>query len=781
MPNLQDLELTKTDTDDIDKIASQIESFYNLDAGVKNALSWHWEKNHLMLDGQQWLVYEGNRETGGQWKRLSPSPQNEYIPRPVTNYIYDGYQTLKGYILKNKPRITIRPNTQNNKDKTAAKIGELVANTNYERLQEIDNYEYACSCLLTYGTVFKKDYWDTSYTSLVKVPRMETRPVIAPDPMTGMPMPTGQMEEIHAQDPQTGEFLFDEMPLGDVNTAVIEPYRIALDPIASNLHDIRWIMEYSIRPLAWIVENYDKPAQNAQDPNAQPTDDLGSPDQKVDSDGVPIPPQEPGYTGLAKDVKPEKHLSAALRRFFQLKSSSGVKGIMGSGMGQTSGGGDATMLEESAVVKEYYERPTKANPHGRLMVVANKKCIYAGPSPYTGPQQGDWHPYSACIWEIVPGRFWGKSPMDDATEVQKHINSIDSVVILNRKTMAIPQKMIPRGTMAINDSWTGRPGQKIFVTPGSNGEMPSTIPASPLSEQVFQERSQKVEDIKTLMGAPDILKGDRPPGVTAFSALNLLFEIGTGKLFPMADRWKRFIESSQRKQLQLVSNKFREPRPQFIQKLMSMNSELTSDQIKDFLGKDLYDNCNVIIDPASAVPKMKAAEQAKLMELAQLGILNLEDPANKKEFLERLDILGFDGGYGKDATRAKFENDDLDGLGSNPAGRRPIVMDCDNHDIHLSIHNDREKEPSFLELPIEVQQAYMQHKMQHEQMQQQQQMQQMQQAMQQSMMTGQPPQPQQQENPMGKQQKITKGKGISAKMQNAMNPDLTGGGTGTRG
>lgn len=777
MANLQDLELTKTDTDDTDAIVKKIEGFYNLDSGVKNGLSWHWEKNHLMLDGQQWLVYEGNRETGGQWKKLSPSPQNEYIPRPVTNYLYDGYQTLKGYILKNKPRITIRPNTQTNKDKTAAKVAELVSNTNYERLQEIENYEYALSCLITYGTVFKKDYWDTSYTSLVQVPRMESRPVVQPDPMTGVPMPTGQMEQVQAQDPQTGEFLFDELPLGDVNTAVVEPYRIAIDPIASNLHDIRWIMEYSIRPLTWIVENYDKPAQDQQQ---QPPVDGEEPD--LDADGAPIPPQEPGYTGLAKDVKPEKQLSASLRRFFQLKTSSGVKGIMGSGMGSTSGGADSTMLEESAVIKEYYERPTAQNPHGRLLVVANGKCLYAGPSPYKGPQQGDWHPYSACRWEIVPGRFWGKSPLDDATEVQKHINSIDSVVILNRKTMAIPQKMIPRGTMAINDSWTGRPGQKIFYTPGSNGEVPTTVQASSLSQQVFDERHQKVDDIKTLMGAPDILKGDRPPGVTAFSALNLLFEIGAGKLFPMADRWKRFIESSQRKQLQLVANKFREPRPQFIQKLMSMNSELTSDQIKDFLGKDLYDNCNVIIDPASAVPKMKAAEQAKLMELAQLGVLNLEDPANKKEFLERLDILGFDGGYGKDASRASFENDDLDALGSNPSGRQPIVMQADNHDIHLSIHNDRQKEPSFLELTFEVQQAYTQHVMQHEQMKMQAEMQQMQQAAQQSMMTGQPPQPPQQAaNPMGNQQKITKGKGISTKMQNAMNPDLTGGGSGTRG
>lgn len=767
MANLQDLELSKVDTEDLDGIAQKIESYYKLDSGVKNALSWHWEKNQLMLDGQQWLVYEGNRDTGGQWKRLSPSPQNEYIPRPVTNYIFDGYQTLKGYMLKNKPRITVRPNTQTNKDKTAAKISELISNTNWERLCEQENYEYALSCLITYGTVFKKSYWDTSYTSLVKVPQMEQRPVI--DPMTGAP--TGAIEEVQAMDPQTGTFLFQELPLGDINTTVVEPFRIAIDPLAANLHDIRWIMEYSIRPLTWIKENYYKPAQGVGQMPPMSEDA----EQNLDEEGQPILPQEPGYTGLANSVKPEKHLSASLRRFFQLKSSSGIRGIMGSGLGQTSSGGDSTMLEESAVIKEYYERPTQDNPHGRMFVVANGKTLYSGPSPYHVNEQGDWHPYSACRWEIVPGRFWGKSPIDDATEIQKHVNSIDSVIILNRKTMAIPQKLIPRGTIGVNDAWTGRPGQKIYYTPGSNGEAPSTIQAQPLSEQVFQERAQKVDDIKTVMGAPDILKGDRPPGVTAFSALNLLFEIGAGKLFPMADRWKRFIESDQRKQLQIIADKYREPRPEFIQKLKSMNTELTVDQIQAFVGKDLYDNCNVIIDPASAVPKMKAAEQAKLMELAQLGVLNLEDPANKKEFLSRMDIIGFDGGYGKDASRASFENDDLDALAYNPQGRQPIVMDSDNHQVHISIHQDRQKEPSFLELPFEVQQQYAQHTQQHEQML----MMQQQQMMMQAAMMGQAAQPQ--PNPMEQKEPIKKGKGISTKMQNALNPDLTGGGSGTRG
>ena len=58
------------------------------------------------------------------------------------------------------------------------------------------------------------------------------------------------------------------------------------------------------------------------------------------------------------------------------------------------------------------------------------------------------------------------------------------------------------------------------------------------------------------------------------------------------------------------------------------------------------------------------------MELAQLGVLNLTDPANCNEFLQRMDIIGFNSGYGKDANRASYENSLMDELAVNPNGTK---------------------------------------------------------------------------------------------------------------
>lgn len=740
--NTEDLDLTQVDSADLDELATAIEGFYKADTAQKSSLAYHWEKNHLFLDGKQWLTFNGNRETGGSWEVFTPLPENEYIPQPVTNYIFDSYQTLKGYLLKNKPRITVRPNTQTYKDKTSAMIAELVSEANFERLREAYNYEYAASCLITYGTVFKKDYWDNSFLSISRVPKTQQQPII--DPATGAP--TGGMEEVPVLDPMTGEPVFDEIPLGDVSTAVVEPYRIALDPLAMNLHEARWIMEYSIRPLTWITENFDNK-------------------------------QEPGYTNRAAEVKEEKSLSNSMRRFYQLRNSSGVKGMNG-GLAQGSSSGASTMIENAAVVKEYYERPTEQNPKGRLVIVANGIPLYSGESTSEGGEQGDWHPYSECRWEPVPGRFWGKGPFDDATEINKKINSIDSIIILTRKTQAIPQKLVQQG-MVVAGQWTGRPGQQVMYRPGPNGEKPETIMASGVDSQVWKEREQAVQDLKAITGAVDILKGDRPPGVTAASALALLFEVGTGKLFPILDRWKNFVESSQKKQLKLVAQKYREPRPEFIKALVSKNTELTADTVKSFVGSDLNDNCNVVIEASSAIPKLKAAEQAMLLEVQQTGALNLEDPGNKVEFLSRLGITGFNEDYSKDANRAKLENMHMDYIASNP-DNKPVVLLYDNHAIHKQVHADRTKEQSFMDLAPEAQQLYFAHIREHEEAMAQEQQEQ---AMQAAMMSppgapiGPPPAPPGGASDQPSEQ-IKKGPGISKKMKSLLGSDMLGASAG---
>jgi hypothetical protein len=738
--NDSSINLDLTDVNDPEELAQAIEKFYKADSVVKTQLAYNWERTQLMLDGKQWLTYEGNQTTGGMWRPLKVSQENEYIPRPVTNLLYDAYQTLKGYLLKSKPRITVRPNSSTNKDKSAARLATIVAESMAERLHDDANDEYAASVLVSYGTVFKKSYWDMSYASQIEVPMTQSVPVT--DPMTGQP--TGAMEDVPVMD-EYGFQQKEKLPLGDVNTTVIEPFRVAMDPLASDLHNASWIMEYGIQSLDWITTVY-----SGLDPQGQPMQ---------------------GYTGLADTVKPESQLNNSMRRFTQLKTSSGVK----NGSFNTDSGGTGTieaMNNNTAVVKEYYQKPNQTRPQGRTVVVANGVLLYDGDSLSEGDELGDWHPYSECRWEIVPGRFWGKGALDEGCEIQKRINSIDASIILTRKTMAIPQWLIPLGIGVEPGSITGRPGQQHYYRPDGSGQRPEKIPGNGVDASVFNERNQAVEDLKTITGAIDILKGDRPPGVTAASALSMLYEVGTGKLFPVLGRWKRFKENDQKKQLRLVSKHYREPRPEFIRMLQMKNTDTSTEEIHNFVGEDLYDNCNVIIEAGSNIPKLQAAEQALLLEVANTGALSLNIPANRSEFLTRLGILGFDNDVGPDTKRAEWENDIMDAIQQNP-DQKPVVLLADNNQIHIDTHQLRMKQPSFMSLPSDVQQAYLQHVEEHNNaIQQQQQMETMKAAAAQSAGAPPPPPaaPQQGAQTPGKKPPQS-GNGVTGKMKDALFSD----------
>lgn len=725
------LDLTEVATSDHVRLASEIEIFYNTDSSTKLQLSYNWERNHLMLDGKQWITYNREEQTGRLWSEVNVSRSNEFIPRPVTNYLFDVYQTLKSYLVQNRPRSSVRPNTHTIEDKVAARVAEMVSECNWERLKEEQNYEYAASCGLVYGTVFKKDYWDTTAPTMATVPKMEERPVISP--VTGLP--TGESEMVEAIDEETGSIMTEEVPLGDVNTEIVEPYRIALDPLAGDLHTARWVMEYSIQPLNWIRDMYDGKKGK-------------------------------GYTGKAKDVKEETNLSESLRRFYELRTSSGIR-YFGQGFYGTAGDGSTDqMVSNAAVVKEYYERPSQKHPQGRLIVVANGVTLYAGDSPINGSDIDDWHPYSEFRWEVFPGRFWGRSPLDDASEIQKRINSVDATIVLTRKTMAIPQKLIPKGSGIRKGEWTGRPGQQIEYRV-AEGVKPETISPAGVDAQVFQERAQLVSDMKQITGAMDILRGDRPPSVSAASALELLHETATGKLRPALDRWKKFIETSQKKQLKLVANNYTEPRESFIRLLKERNKSFSDNVLDKFIGEDLRDNCNVKIEAGSNIPKLIAAEKAQLLQAAQLGVLKLENEENRIKFLDKMGIRGFGGSPSADVSRSEEENLHLNALAMNP-DNRPIVLDVDDHQIHIEIHKRAMKEPAYLEADQVVQEAYLRHIAEHQEKIDEAQHKQQMEAM---AMGQQPPAPE--DAGMPKSKLKARGKGVSEEVQQQITaPDI---------
>lgn len=661
-------------------LSQEIDSAYQMAPAYQQRMAYIWMQNLYFLLGDQHIFYN---QISRQFELLPTTRHNDFIPRPTTNLIQPIVTTMVSNLTRNKPNADVTPNSPNEKDISAAQLAAKIQDVKWEDDDMQQKLVEAAYWAVAAGTVFRKDYWDTSYGKIVRIPltQMVPKQVLAPD---------GSIQMIQEEKPVTDENgtpQFDELPLGDNAVEFKDPFQMIVDPNASNDGGINWIMETSVQKLFWIRENFDRKAE--------------------------------GYTGKAAQVQEESNLSTMIQLRQRLKSLS-ARGT-GANFGTTTGA--ESFVKGAAVVKELYIRPTKNHPKGQMIVSAGGKILYWGPSPYYDGTPESWHPYTIFRYEIIPGRFWGKSLVEDLTEPQRRINAIDSLLVMNRKTMVSPQRLIPHGCGVPEGYWNGAPGLQIQYRPvGANGAKPEIIPGVPLPAQVYQEREVTKNELHQIAGTNEVLQGLRPPGVTTASGLQLLLEQSFNKFAPLMQRWEKFIERGETKKLKLIAYKYREPRPEFINKLRALNKDISDVDIANFIGSDLRNNVSVKIEAGSSIPRSNAAKQQQLMELAGTGLLgNLAvDPINKQELLERIGVRGFDANFEIDFKRANWENDMLDN--GNVSGVQ--VLPFDNHQIHIQVHSNRAKEPSFMKLDPVIQEAYLQHIQLHASIQQQQMMEQ---------------------------------------------------------
>jgi hypothetical protein len=687
----EELDISKSTTPE--DIASKIETYYQQDLSDKLLRAQSWDEAIRFYDGDQHIEYNLSLS---RFQQIRTSKNNDYIPRPTTNYILPNVKTIVSQLTKQRPQSQVRSNSKDPQDIGASKVSDLVLDVKHEELREEEKQMEKAYWGTICGTVFKKIFWDESTTKVLKVPKYKIieQPIEQPieqsleqpleenltsevAPSDGQPEGTSSAPQTQSVEVKDG---FDEFPVGDVNSQVIPPFNIAIPLNTRSPLELDWIMEYSIQKIDWIKEQYGKSGN--------------------------------GFTGKANEVTEEKTLNAVLQLEYKLRSLVGRR----TG-GQSSG--ESMQLKDSAVLKEWYHKPTLKYPKGRMVAVANGKTLYDTPpedgSPYYVDGFDDsWHPYVEWRFEIVPGRYWGKGGVEEQIPIQRRINSIDALIILNRRTMAIPQWLIPEGSGVPNGYISGKPGLNIPYRPvGANGAKPEKVPATPVSQDVFKEREQAVVDIKRVGMTQDVLEGINPTGVKTAYQLEQLQENALAMYGSVFQRWEKSYEREEIKKLLLISKRYKEPRPEFGKKLKAINKDITDIDLGMFMGSDLKDNVNVRVEVGSSIPRSKAGENALLREMVNGKILDVVGNAiNKKEFLEKMGLKGkFDNEKNCDITRAEWENSiieygEIKGLLIDPNNPDASVLELDDHETHIITHSIRMKDPN---VSVETRLKYLTH------------------------------------------------------------------------
>lgn len=639
--------------------------------------------------GIQWLEYSQATRRFAKWS--APA----WFPTPVSNEMAPRLKGMVARLLSVEPAGRVRPASGDAADREAASLGDDAIPHIYAVTEEMTVREYGALYAGSTGTVIFKDTFDPGGGKQLRVPRtnvVET-PVMqqasqcdndlcgstgGPQEQNGSCYVCGAGAMAPTQVPRTfgdgspvttvseepeldeaGQPIVDTFHEGELRSDARMLFNFFWDTAATRLKEAQWCGEAVYTPLDQIDQMYP---------------DLGP------------------YVGEEQTADTHNNYLTSL-----------ISLVGTSTQGNSSQTGGTGVAKGGAVLKWYEERPTLKRPEGLLAVVADGVLLHSGPLPIVDEQGNCANEFSFEDYrlDLVPGRFAGRTPIEDMVPLQRRVNGIDAQVILNRKTLSCPWVLAPKGSGLKPGQVLMRPGTTVVYNFIGVGSAPQVVKGEPLPDQVYKEREACLEAMDRLAQDPRISLAEMPQGVKSGIGLNFAKEQGDAASMPALKRWGDCIARRDSKRLMLMQRYYREERAI---KLFGIGSDW---RVRYFKGADLRGNTDVVIDPGSLAPKSRSAYEQSLHDAMDGGLIDISDPMQRQAMLQELGLTAFESDIGPDYRRAMKENGAMD-LGT-PVEVTPV----DNDMIHLQIHIGRQKDPSFDALSPEAQQAHQMHKDMH--------------------------------------------------------------------
>lgn len=361
---------------------------------------------------------------------------------------------------------------------------------------------------------------------------------------------------------------------------------------------------------------------------------------------------------------------------------------------------------DHVAVRETHIKPCTKFPDGAVVSWLQDETLNISEGMPFGHTE---YPYTKFD-HIPTGRFYSESVITDLIPIQKEYNRTRSQIIEAKNKTAKPQLVAPRGSVDPR-KMTSEPGLVIFYTPGF--AEPKPLPLTPLPAYVLQELDRCQSDMDDISGQHEVSKGSTPAGVTAATAISYLQEQDDTKLGNTIASIEEGIEKLGKHLLIHVQEYWDLPRTV---RVIGSDGEYEAFM---FSGADIEGNTDLNIQSGSAMPRSRAAKQAYIMQLGQMGwippdrALRYLDMAETGRLYEELQI---------DARQAQREN--LKMLN----GQQVLVNTWDEHHVHVLEHNTERKKQRFESSDDNVKAMFEQHVQMH-QMQMQMQMMQVQQGL----------------------------------------------------
>ncbi len=549
-----------------------------------------WWRNLLYVLGRQWIYYNQQR---GAWadKRMQ-----KWIPRPVTNKMAETVDAMRAVFQSVELSVKCRPVSDDPNDtqtaETAENLHDPLAHEHNVPRQSFESDFWT----ITTGNAFWHTYYDKhSEHGPILVPFerctvcnevSEPADIVA----AGQLCPKCGAQSWEQATDQAGQPIGKEYPVGRGATEICSPFEMGLPSGYSSFDDVPVVIRQR-----WRTKDY----------------------------------YERFYPTFAKEIRFEKMSNE--RSLQLLKSLSAQTDVTSS---QLSAQTAETQAGDGITEFELWAKPSPTYPRGLLMRVAGGKILrhegerLPGPLPLVTAAGQPIFPWIHAAYHRVAGRIWARSPLDLLVQKQDQINQLDSLMLLGVQRMSNPVWLEPKGAEV--KKFTGEPGLVVKYNPliaGGNAK-PERIEGQNIPPSLLRLREQYIADLESLAGTQDVLKGAKPAGVSAFSAMQLLVERAQSRFGPiLAERGEVY-----RKWFGMALEIERQLGPEErTWAAMGANRRWTFQRFKN---ADIQGQVKVLIEDGSQAPKTNLGKRAAVEQLRQLGLLDPADPDQRMKIYQ---------------------------------------------------------------------------------------------------------------------------------------------------
>lgn len=329
--------------------------------------------------------------------------------------------------------------------------------------------------------------------------------------------------------------------------------------------------------------------------------------------------------------------------------------------------------QNNAVTERWYSQmPDATYPQGLLAIVVGKTLVVkAGPLFYSALNtDGSRTPFLNYTWfpqKLRPGSLWPKTIATDLMPIQAKRNRYESQAEQIAQRMANPVWLMPLGAGVKNV--TGNAGQIIeYNALGPTPAKPERIQGQNVPATIMQLIEKCDATFEEIAGTFQVIKGDRPEGVSAGIALQLLKERGESRFAPMFILWEVSHAEWARQALEI----FREYATE--ERILRIQGRDGSWEVQKFLGADLKGQVNILPEAASSFPKSTLTERAETEQAIAMGIINVADPETRLLAAKKYGVMDMLPGMKVETKNALRENEAYEQMSQAAGMMNPGVM-----------------------------------------------------------------------------------------------------------